>query len=198
MQEVRRSRRLRRLLVQVHVAGQARARVHEAGQRQGRATDGGRPPHFTCKGRGRAAGKKPPPTLREFIDNRFEPWARGTFEKTSPKTWRDYYKVGIKAIQAHKPLADSRLDEITSELASAFAAHRQAGGRQVSTVNSSLQILRRILRLAAEWGVLDSRVPMIRMMPGERRREHVVSWKRKRLNIWRPLPNSWVKSRLFL
>jgi len=45
----------------------------------------------------------------------------------------------------------------------------------VSTVNSSLQILRRILRLAAEWGVLKFRLPMIRMMPGVRRREHVVS-----------------------
>jgi len=35
---------------------------------------------------------------------------------------------------------------------------RQAEGRQVSTVNSSLQILRRILRLAAEWGVLKFRL----------------------------------------
>jgi hypothetical protein len=42
--------------------------------------------------------KKPSPALAAFIENRFEPWARATFEKTSPKTWRDYYKVGIKAI----------------------------------------------------------------------------------------------------
>jgi integrase len=119
--------------------------------------------------------KKVAPTLREFINNRFEPWARGTFEKSSPKTWRDYYKVGIKTVLAYKPLADSRLDEITSESASAFAAHRRGEGRQVSTVNSSLQILRRMVRLSAEWGVIDSRVPMIRMMPGERHREHVVT-----------------------
>ena len=42
--------------------------------------------------------KKPAPTLAEFIDKRFEPWARGTFERTSLKTWRDYYKVGIRTI----------------------------------------------------------------------------------------------------
>jgi integrase len=133
--------------------------------------------HRTSLARGEVGlrEKKVAPTLRQFIENRFEPWARGTFEKSSPKTWRDYYKVGIKTILAYRPLADSLLDEITSESASAFAASRRAEGKQVSTVNSSLQILRRMVRLSAEWGVIDARVPMIRMMPGERRREHVVT-----------------------
>src|SRR5580704_10667127 len=119
--------------------------------------------------------KKVNPTLSRFIKDRFEPWARGTFEKSSPKTWRDYYKVGIKTILDYKLLSDAALDEITSETAAVFAAHRHAQGRQVSTVNSSLQILRRMLRLASEWGVNDSAVPLIRMMPGERHREHVVT-----------------------
>jgi hypothetical protein len=30
--------------------------------------------------------RKPVPTLAEFIEIRFEPWAKATFEKTSPKT----------------------------------------------------------------------------------------------------------------
>jgi hypothetical protein len=34
--------------------------------------------------------------------------------------------------------------------------------------------LRRMLRLAAEWGLCDA-APMIRMLPGERHREHVVT-----------------------
>jgi integrase len=118
--------------------------------------------------------KKPSPTLAEFIENRFEPWVKATFEKTSPKTWRDYYKVGIKAIRNYKPLVDAQLTEITSETAAAFAAYRQALGLQVTTVNSSLQILRRMLRLATEWGVSESS-PMIRLLPGERHREHVVT-----------------------
>jgi integrase len=117
--------------------------------------------------------KKPSLTLTEFIDNRFEPWARSTFEKTSPKTWRDYYKVGIKAIKNYKPLAGMKLDEITGETVADFAAYRQSLGLQVSTVNCSLQVLRRALRLAVEWGALNS-APSVRMLPGARSRERVL------------------------
>ena len=43
----------------------------------------------------------------------------------------------------------------------------------MSTVNSSLRVLRRMLRLAVEWGELES-VPTIKRLPGERHRERVV------------------------
>jgi len=119
--------------------------------------------------------KKPAPTLAEFIDERFEPWARATFESTSLKTWRDFYKVGIRAIREYKPLANLALDEITGENAAEFAAYRQSRGRKVSTVNSSLRVLRRALGLAVEWGALPS-APKIKKLPGERHREHVVSF----------------------
>ncbi len=118
--------------------------------------------------------KKPAPTLTEFINQRFESWARATFEKTSPKTWFDYYRVGLRAIKAYKPLADAKLDGISSESVADFAAHRQAQGLQVSTVNSSLRVLRRVLRLAVEWGALEA-APNMKMLPGERHRERVVS-----------------------
>ena len=113
------------------------------------------------------------PTLAAFIDSCFEPWAKSTFEKTSPKTWFDYYRVGLRNIKAYKPLAGAKLDEISGESVADFAAHRQAQGLQVSTVNSSLQVLRRVLRMAAEWGALNA-APKIRMLPGERHRERVV------------------------
>ncbi len=113
------------------------------------------------------------PTLAAFIDSRFEPWAKSTFEKTSPKTWFDYYRVGLRNIKAYKLLAGAKLDEISGESVADFAAHRQAQGLQVSTVNSSLQVLRRVLRMAAEWGALNA-APKIRMLPGERHRERVV------------------------
>jgi hypothetical protein len=93
---------------------------------------------------------KPAPILIDFIERRVEPWARARFEKSSPKTWRDYYRVGLLAIKGYKPLAGMKLDEITSETVADFAAYRQAAGLQVSTVNSSLQVLRRTLRLALE------------------------------------------------
>jgi integrase len=54
-----------------------------------------------------------------------------------------------------------------------FAAYRQAQGLQVTTVNSSLQVLRRALRMAVEWGA-SNRAPKVKMLPGERHRERVV------------------------
>jgi len=119
--------------------------------------------------------KKPVMTLADFCDDRFEPWAKATFEKSSPKTWLDFYRVGLRAIRNYKPLASLRLDEITSERAAEFAAFRQSQGLQVSTANSSLRVLRRMLRLAVEWGELQG-MPTIKRLPGERHREHVVSY----------------------
>jgi len=118
--------------------------------------------------------KKPSPTLKEFIESRFELWAKATFEKTSPKTWFDWYRVGLRAINVYKPLAGSRLNEITGETLAGFAAHRHATGLQTSTVNSSLRIVRRVLRLAVEWGAAESS-PKVKLLPGERHRERVVS-----------------------
>jgi integrase len=118
--------------------------------------------------------KKAAPTLTEFIDNRFEPWARARFEKTSPKTWAAYYRVGLSAIKDYKRIAGTKLDAITSETVADFAAHRRAAGMQVSTVNSSLQVLRRSLRLAVEWGAVES-APLVKMLPGARHRERVVT-----------------------
>ena len=118
--------------------------------------------------------KKISPTLKEFIENRFEPWAKATFEKASPKTWFDWYRVGLRAIKSYGPLADSRLNEITSETLTDFAAHRQTERLQVSTINSSLRIARRVLRLAVEWGVAESS-PKVKLLPGERHRERVVT-----------------------
>lgn len=114
--------------------------------------------------------KKTAPTLADFISQRFEPWAEAS---TSAKTWLDYYRPGIRTIQSYKPLANLRLNEITSEKAAGFAAWRQSAGLQVSSVNSSLQVLRRVMRLAALWGAVDV-APLIKMLPGERHREHVV------------------------
>jgi integrase len=117
--------------------------------------------------------KKAAPTFAEFCEKRFEPWIKTT---TAQKTWLDFYRVGLRAINAYRPLASLRLDEINSESAAAFAAHRRAqkGGLEVSTVNSSLRVLRRVLRQAAEWGLVEV-VPKIKMLPGERHRERVLS-----------------------
>jgi hypothetical protein len=82
--------------------------------------------------------------------------------------------VGLRAIKGYKPLADSKLNEVTSEVLADFTAHRQTAKLQVSTVNSSLRVLRRVLRLAVEWGVVESS-PKFKLLPGERHRERVVT-----------------------
>ncbi len=111
------------------------------------------------------------PTLADFISSRIGPLLESS---TSHKTWVDYYRPNLGTIAGYKPLSHLKLTAITSEKAADFAAWRLSKGLQVSSVNSTLQVLRRTLRLAVEWGVIDA-APRIKMLPGERHREHVVT-----------------------
>jgi integrase len=118
--------------------------------------------------------RKPIPTLAEFIDSRFRPWAQATFEKASPKTWTGWYRTQLANIQDYAVLARLKLDAITSEHAADYAAHLQTKGWLPSSVNSSLRVLRRVLRLAVEWGVLPA-APKIKLLRGEHHRERVIT-----------------------
>lgn len=126
--------------------------------------------------------KKVVPTLKEFIEQRFEPWAKANFEHNSPKTWVGWYRTNLRALIAFEHLAKSNLGEITSEDATCFAAHRQSKGLQVSSVNSSLRVLRRVLRMAVEWGTIPS-APKIKLLRGERHRDRVVTPKEEALYL---------------
>lgn len=117
--------------------------------------------------------RKPMPTLREFCAKRFEPWAKSTFERACPTTWK-WYLAGMRAILEYKPFASLPLNEINGERIAEFVAHRQSLGLQISYINGSVRSLRRILRLAVEWGVLEA-APRIEMLPGEHRRERVIT-----------------------
>ncbi len=117
--------------------------------------------------------KPPVPTLAAFLTERVLPWAEATFAANSPKNAK-WYRNECRVLKDYKPLARAPLDAITGELASEFAAHRLREGKQVATVNSSLRVLRRALNLAVEWGVIAA-APKLKVLPGERRREHVVS-----------------------
>lgn len=94
--------------------------------------------------------KKSVPTLAKFISVRFAPWAEAS---TSRKTWLDYYRPGIRKIQEHRPLANLRLSDVTSENLADFAAWRQSAGLQVSSVNNSPK------SSAASYGLPLSGVP---------------------------------------
>ena len=117
--------------------------------------------------------RKPMPTLKQFCDGHVESWAKATFESTTRKLWL-WYRTGMRTLKLYKRLADSPLDEIRGELASEFAAHRMRDDYQISTVNSSLRVLRRVLNLAVEWKVLEA-APKIKLLSGENRRERVIS-----------------------
>ena len=118
--------------------------------------------------------RKPVPTLKDFITDRVEPWAKATFETNSPDTYVRWYRSGFRAICGYAPLATCRLNEITSEHFADFAGHRQAEKRAVSTVNSNLRVLRRVMGLAVEWGLITS-APRMKLLRGERSRDRVVS-----------------------
>lgn len=107
------------------------------------------------------------PTLKEFIEGRFEPWAKAQFEKTSLATWFRWYRTNLRTLKGYEPLAGSKLDRITGENLADFVAQRQSEGLQPSSVNRSLQVLRRVLHLAVEWGVLPA-APKVKLLRGER------------------------------
>jgi len=89
-----------------------------------------------------------------------------------PRTVR-FYAQQLSYLLKFEPLAQARLSDIDESLIEAFCQHR-AATVGVVTINRGLATLRRALRLAQQWRVID-RVPRIRLLPGENRREWVLS-----------------------
>jgi integrase len=116
--------------------------------------------------------KQPVPTLQAFIGKEFMPWVAATF-KAKPNTFV-WYRGGTRRICELDQLAQAGLDQVTGEKVAAYVAHRQARGLGVTAINRELQILRRILHLAVEWGRIE-RAAKIKMLPGEPRRERVLT-----------------------
>ena len=103
--------------------------------------------------------KKTVPTLKDFAERDFLPFVRSTFA-VKVKT-RLYYENGVQNLMAFDRLAGERLDDITSDRVSEYINRRQAAkgtrGRalQVASLNRELQVLRRMFRLAEEWGKVE-------------------------------------------
>jgi integrase len=116
--------------------------------------------------------KQPSPTFAEFAELRFLPWAETTFA-SKPKTWL-WYRNGVRRLLEYMPISHLKLDDLSSEQIAAYVGHRQAGGLEVSSINRELQVLRRLLHLAVDWGLVE-KTPKLRMLSGERHREFVLS-----------------------
>jgi integrase len=117
--------------------------------------------------------KKAIPTLKSFCVERLEPWMKANFEQASPPTYH-WYKFRIDALKRSTTLAHLKLDEIGSEAIAQYASERQRDGLQLSSVNGCLRALRRVLRLAMEWDVIQ-RLPKVKFLAGEHRRERVIT-----------------------
>ena len=116
--------------------------------------------------------KKPALSLREFAKVQFMPWAEATFA-AKPKTWL-WYRNGVRRLLACRAMAECGLDHIAGEHIAGYIAQRQSGGLLVSSINRELQVLRRMLRLAVEWGAVE-RVAKVKMLSGEQHREFVLT-----------------------
>jgi len=116
--------------------------------------------------------KRPVPTLAHFMTEEFMPWVEATFKaKRNTFVW---YRGGTRRLSEFEAIAAARLDQVTGEKVAAYVAHRQSEGLNTTAVNRELQILRRILHVAVEWGRTEKAVK-IKMLPGEPRRERVLT-----------------------
>ena len=117
--------------------------------------------------------KKKAPSFGEFAEKQFLPWAESTFS-AKRKTWL-YYRNGVRRLKSYAPLVSLLLDDAKlAERVSGYIAHRQAKKLKIASINRELQVLRRLLHLAVEWGFVEQ-VPRIKMLSGERHREFVLS-----------------------
>jgi integrase len=113
------------------------------------------------------------PTLEEFAEGQFLPFAGNQFA-ARPKTL-GFYENGVKNLLARRQLAKLPLDAITAADVAAYAAARRKAGLAVASVNRELQVLRRMFRLAQDWGKVEKLLARVSMIPKERHRERVLS-----------------------
>ena len=118
--------------------------------------------------------REPVPTLADFAQTIFLPFTESTFA-AKPKTQR-YYEDGVKRLLEYDRIARERLDKITTDLISKYVSRRREKGLQISSINRELQVLRRMFKLAQEWGKVEKALPQVKMLPGERHLERVLSF----------------------
>jgi len=109
------------------------------------------------------------PILRDFAKRFIE--AIRVRCAAKPRTV-EFYAQQVARLLYFEPLAGATLSDIDEGLVESFIQYRV---KQVSpaSVNRALATLRRLLRLAQEWRVID-RVPRVRMLNGECSRDFVL------------------------
>jgi integrase len=101
---------------------------------------------------------------------------------TKPGTVK-FYEGCLDRLLAFVALADATLNAITGDLVSRYARHRQeVAQNSIVTVNGDLRTLRRILKIAEDWGRLE-RAPTIHELPPPKGRDRVLSFKEEALYL---------------
>jgi integrase len=131
--------------------------------------------HKTSLARGEVGlrDRKPAPTLKDFAESDFLPFVRAT-SAAKPRTVT-FYETTVNNLMGFGKLARLRLDAISAENLAEFAAHRREAGMATSTINRDLATVRRMFHVAQEWGRVTTVLPRVRMLPGERQRERVLT-----------------------
>jgi integrase len=117
--------------------------------------------------------RAPVPSLEEFARRDFLPYVESRF--VDKPTTRSYYLVQTAHLVEYKPLATSALDSISREIIAGFVEKQRQAKYEISSINRALQVLRRMLHVAVEWGNVEKAPVTVRLIPGERRRELVLS-----------------------
>lgn len=131
-----------------------------------------------AKGEAGIVREKPAPSFKEFAP-KFEQAVR-VRSAAKPATVA-FYLEKLSRLREYEPINSARLDRIDEHLIENYVQHRR-NQVQPGSVNRELATLRRMLRLAYEWKVIN-RVPRIRMLPGERTRDFVLSYAQEELYL---------------
>ena len=118
--------------------------------------------------------KKKIPTLKEFAEVSFKPFLQQHCAE-KPKTHL-YYQNGLKHLLAFPAFANKAMDEIRQEQITSFMERMRGANMAVSSTNRILEVLRRMFKLAMEWGTVEKILPVVRMLPGEAQRDRVLSY----------------------
>jgi integrase len=130
------------------------------------------------EGRGWDSGQKAGSDLRQFASKFCDAIEIQCAEK--PRTV-EFYKAKVRFLLANEALASASLDAIDEAAIEAYKqkrckfTSRRKKPLAVGSVNRELATLRRMIRLAHEWKLIQ-RVPRVRLLRGERQREFVLTF----------------------
>lgn len=121
------------------------------------------------------------PVLKAFLEGDFLNAVRDR-SKQKPRTVK-FYEEKVRRLVEHDTLAALRLHQIDEKVIEEHSQWRAARKRRshgdgvpsVASINGELRALRHALNLAKEWKLL-SNIPKIRIRPGERRRDFVLTY----------------------